>query len=46
MVPDFGVIEGLFEIVSLEYAGEHDGEATFEMSLASAGALSFTALVD
>lgn len=43
IVPDFGTIEGPFQISSLEYAGDHDGEATFEMSLASAGALSFTA---
>ena len=43
IVPDFGTIEGPFQISSLEYAGDHDGEASFEMSLASAGALSFTA---
>ena len=44
VVPDFGVIEGPFQITALEYAGAHDGEATFEINLASAGALSFTAL--
>lgn len=44
LVPDFGTIEGPFQITSLEYAGTVDGEATFEMSLASGGALSFTAL--
>lgn len=44
VVPDFGVIEGAFQIASLEYSGAHDGEATFEMGLSSAGALSFTAL--
>ncbi|MEM7270529.1 MAG: phage major tail protein, TP901-1 family [Pseudomonadota bacterium] len=43
IVPDFGTIEGAFEITSLEYAGDHDGEASFELALASAGALSFTA---
>lgn len=43
IVPDFGTMEGAFQITSLEYAGNHDGEATFELSLASAGALSFTA---
>ncbi|MEM9049140.1 MAG: phage major tail protein, TP901-1 family [Pseudomonadota bacterium] len=43
-IPDFGVIEGAFQIASLEYSGDHDGEATYEVSLASAGALSFTAL--
>ncbi len=44
VVPDFGVIEGAFQITSIEYAGSHNGEATFEMSMASAGALSFVAL--
>ena len=44
VVPSFGVIQGMFQITSIEYEGSHNGEATFEMSLASAGALSFTAL--
>ncbi|MEL7466091.1 MAG: phage major tail protein, TP901-1 family [Pseudomonadota bacterium] len=44
VVPDFGELTGPFQITSLEYAGAHDGEATFEASLASAGALSFAAL--
>ena len=44
IVPDFGVVEGRFQITSLEYAGTHDGEATYEIALASAGALEFTAL--
>jgi TP901-1 family phage major tail protein len=44
VIPDFGVLEGPFQITTLEYAGDHDGEATFEMSLGSAGALSFAAL--
>ena len=43
VIPDFGVVEGLFQISSLEYAGTHDGEATYEVSLASAGPLSFVA---
>ncbi len=44
IIPDFGTLEGLFQITSLEYSGQHDGEATYELSLASAGALDFTAL--
>ena len=44
VVPDFGTIEGVFQITALEFAGEHDGEVTFDMSLESAGALTFTAL--
>lgn len=43
VIPDFGVVEGPFQISSLEYAGTHDGEATYEMSLSSAGQLTFTA---
>ena len=43
IVPDFGTIEGPFQVTAIEYAGSHDGEATYEMSLASAGELAFTA---
>ncbi len=42
IIPDFGVVEGPFQITAIEYAGNHDGEATYELSLASAGALTFT----
>ncbi|PSJ61341.1 phage major tail protein, TP901-1 family [Pseudaminobacter soli (ex Li et al. 2025)] len=41
-VPDFGVVQGAFQISSLEYTGTHDGEVTFEMALESAGPISFT----
>ncbi len=44
VIPDFGVVEGVFQITSIEYAGTHDGEATYEISMASAGALTFTAI--
>ncbi len=44
IIPDFGTVEGAFQITSIEYAGSHDGEASYELSLASAGVLSFTAL--
>lgn len=44
VVPDFGVVEGPFQITAIEYAGSHNGEATYEMTLASAGELSFVAL--
>ncbi len=43
IIPDFGTVEGPFQVTSIEYAGSHDGEATYELSLASAGALSFAA---
>ncbi len=44
VVPDFGIIEGPFMITALDYAGSHNGEATFELSMASAGVLTFTAI--
>ncbi len=44
IIPDFGIVEGAFQITSIEYAGSHNGEATYEMAMASAGALSFTAV--
>ena len=44
VVPDFGIIEGPFLITALDYAGSHNGEATFELSMASAGVLTFTAI--
>ncbi len=43
VVPDFGTIEGAFQIVSLEFAGEHNGEVTYELALELAGALTFSA---
>ena len=44
VVPDFGTIDGPFQIVGLEFSGEHNGEVTFDVSLESAGALAFTAM--
>ena len=44
IIPDFGIVEGPFQVTGIEYAGSHNGEATYEMSLASAGALTFVAL--
>ena len=44
IIPDFGIIEGPFQVTSIEYSGSHNGEATYEISMASAGALTFTAI--
>jgi TP901-1 family phage major tail protein len=44
VIPDFGTIEGPFQITSLDFAGEHNGEVTYELALESAGALTFTAI--
>ena len=41
-IPSFGVVEGPFQVSSLEYSGAHDAELTFEIALESAGALIFT----
>ncbi|KAA0920166.1 phage major tail protein, TP901-1 family [Aquicoccus porphyridii] len=45
VIPDFGIVEGPFQVTGLDYAGSHNGEASYELSLASAGALTFTAVV-
>ncbi len=43
VIPDFGTLEGPFQIAGLEFAGEHNGEVTYELSLESAGSLTFAA---
>jgi TP901-1 family phage major tail protein len=44
IIPDFGVVEGPFQISAIEYAGSHNGEATYDLTMTSAGQLTFTAL--
>jgi TP901-1 family phage major tail protein len=44
VIPDFGTVEGPFQIAALEYSGAHDGEILFEIALESAGLLTFEAL--
>jgi TP901-1 family phage major tail protein len=44
VIPDFGIVQGLFQLTALEFSGRHDGEVSFELSLESAGALTFTAI--
>ncbi len=43
IVPDFGTVEGPFQITALEFAGNHNGEVTYDMALESAGELAFNA---
>ncbi len=43
VIPSFGTVSGPFKVTSLQYEGPYDGEVKISMSLASAGALSFTA---
>ncbi|MGU3492745.1 phage major tail protein, TP901-1 family [Xanthobacteraceae bacterium A53D] len=44
VIPDFGTLAGPFQISGLEFAAEHDREVTFDLTLESAGALTFAAL--
>jgi TP901-1 family phage major tail protein len=44
LIPAFGALTGLFQITSLEYSGDYNGEVRFELALESAGSLSFGAL--
>jgi TP901-1 family phage major tail protein len=37
-------MQGPFQIVNLEFAGEHNGEVTYDVALESAGELTFAAL--
>ncbi len=43
IIPELGTLQGPFQITSLEYAGNYDGEATYEIALASGGEMTFTA---
>ena len=42
-IPDFGTVTGPFQLTSLQFAGQHNGEVAFEIALESAGALTFVA---
>ena len=41
VIPSFGTVTGPFQIASLDFGGKHDGEVTFDLSLVSAGLLTF-----
>jgi TP901-1 family phage major tail protein len=43
VIPDFGTVQGPFQITNLELAGEHNGEVTYDITLESAGEMIFTA---
>ncbi len=44
VVPDFGTVQGPFQIANLEFAGEHNGEVTYDVAFESAGELTFAAM--
>ena len=43
VIPDFGTVQGSFQLTNLEFSGEHNGEVTYDVALESAGELTFTA---
>jgi len=44
VIPDFGTVQGPLQISNLEFAGEHNGEVTYDLAFESAGELTFTAM--
>lgn len=44
VIPAFGIVQGPFQIVSLDFSADHAGEVTFTIALESAGLLTFTAI--
>lgn len=44
ILPDFGTIQGPFQIVALEFGADHAGEVTFDLALESAGQMTFAAI--
>lgn len=44
VIPDFATLEGPFQVTALEIAAEHDREVTFDLTLESAGEITFAAL--
>lgn len=44
VIPDFGTVTGPFQVTSFELSGRHDGEMTFDLTLESAGEVTFTAI--
>jgi len=44
LIPSFGTIAGPFKVASLQYDGPYDGEVKMSMTLASAGAVTFTSM--
>tara|TARA_R100001460_G_scaffold29892_3_gene59177 strand:- start:7058 stop:7462 length:405 start_codon:yes stop_codon:yes gene_type:complete len=43
VIPDLGTYAGTFQLTSLEFAGEFNGEATFSLTAESSGAITFSA---
>ncbi|MCK5042172.1 MAG: phage major tail protein, TP901-1 family, partial [Sphingomonadales bacterium] len=43
IVPGYGTYQGLYQITSLEFGGEHNGEMTYSLAMESAGIIAFVA---
>ncbi len=43
VIPDLGKYAGNFQLTSLSYAGEYNGEATYDCTFESGAAITFTA---
>ena len=41
LVPDFGTFTGNFQLTTLEYGGEYNGEVTYSFTFESSGAITF-----
>jgi TP901-1 family phage major tail protein len=41
LVPDFGTFTGAFQLTTLEYGGEYNGEVTYSFTFESSGAITF-----
>jgi len=41
IIPAFGTVQGPFQISALDYAGQYNAEVTFDLTLESAGPLTF-----
>lgn len=44
LIPDYGTFEGTFQVTSLEFSGEHNGDVQNSMTFESAGEVTFTAV--
>ena len=44
VIPAFGTVQGPFQITNLQFAGEHNGEVTYDVAFESAGEVTFTAM--
>lgn len=44
VIPGFGTVQGPFQIGALTYAGQYNAEVTFDITMESAGALTFTSV--